>query len=155
MISTSIGTNESSFPFYLVSLETDGGGDHKPRHIRNQLALFGLFLLGNMDKLNVARVCPGVYFLNISNRAMDFLNIGLSGLTLKSNVQVGDEFLIGEVIGKVSSMKLVRKYVQDYDTDLPFTVFILEHCLGRNVDVDARTSMDEPDFINEDGGNEE
>ena len=101
VISTSIGTNESSFPFYLVSLYTDGGGDHKPRHIRNQLALFGLFLLGNMDKLNVARVCPGIYFLNISNRAMDFLNIGLSGLTLKSNVQVGDEFLIGEFIGKV------------------------------------------------------
>ena len=51
-------------------------------------------------------------------------------------------------------MKLVRKAVQDYDTELLFTIFILEHCLGRNVDVDDRTSMDEPEFISEDGGNE-
>ena len=41
---TSIGTNESLCPFYLVGLEIDGVGDHNHKHFRNQLALFGLFI---------------------------------------------------------------------------------------------------------------
>ena len=57
-----IGTNESLWKFYLVGLETDGGGDHKHKHVQNKLALFGLFLLGNMDKINMTRGCPGLYF---------------------------------------------------------------------------------------------
>ena len=57
--STSIDTNESSCPFYLVGLETDGGGD---KHVQNNIALFGPFILVNMDKLNVTRVCPVIYF---------------------------------------------------------------------------------------------
>ena len=87
---TSIDTNESLFPLYLVGLEIDGGSDHNHKHVRNQLALFGLFILRNMDKLNVTRGYPGLSFLNTSERAMDFLNIGLSGFALKSNVQVVD-----------------------------------------------------------------
>ena len=55
---TSIGTNESSRPFYLVGLDTDGGGDHNHKHVQNQLALFDLVLLGNMDKLNMTRGYP-------------------------------------------------------------------------------------------------
>ena len=49
--------------------------------------------------------CLGIYFHNTSKRAMDFLNIRLSSLALKSNVQVGDKFFMGEVIGVASLMK--------------------------------------------------
>ena len=42
---TIIGTNESSFPFYLVGLETYFGGDHSHNHFLNQIALSGLFIL--------------------------------------------------------------------------------------------------------------
>ena len=89
----------------MVGLETDGDGDHKQKHVQNQIALFGLFILGNMDKINMIRVCPGIYFLNTAERAMDFMNIGLYGLMLKSNVQVGYELLMDEVIGRASLMK--------------------------------------------------
>ena len=45
-----------------------------------------------------------VFFsLNTAEKAMDLLNIGisvLSGLPLKSNVQIGHTFLMYEVIGK-------------------------------------------------------
>ena len=75
---------------------------------------------------------------------MAFLDIGLSGLALKSNVQIGDEFFMDEVIGKESSMKSVRSAVQDYGTDLPLDISFLEHRLGSNVDVSASTSTDEP-----------
>ena len=74
----SIGTNLSSCTFYLVGLETDGGGNHNHKHVRNQLALFGLFLLGDMEKLNVTRSLPGIYFLNTAERDIALFNIGLS-----------------------------------------------------------------------------
>ena len=97
---TSIGTNESSCTLYLVGLETDGGGNNYHKHVQNQIALFSLFILGNMDKLKVTRVCPGVSFLNTSERAMALLNIDLSGLVFKSNVRVVNELFMDEVIGK-------------------------------------------------------
>ena len=64
-----------------------------------------------MDKLNVTSGCPGIYSINIAERDMGLLNIDISGLELKSNVQVGDKFLVGEVIGKASLMKSVRAAV--------------------------------------------
>ena len=53
VVRTSTGTNESSFTLCLVGLDTDGGGDHNHKHVQNQLALFGLSVLRNMDKINV------------------------------------------------------------------------------------------------------
>ena len=102
---TSIGTNESSCPFYLVGLETDDGGDHNHNHVLNKLALFGRILLGNMDKLNVTRGFPGISFLNTAEGGMALLNIGISGILLKSNIQVGKKILMDEVIGKSLSIK--------------------------------------------------
>ena len=61
---TSIDTNESLYPVYLVIFETDGGGDHNHKHVRNQIDLFGLFLSENMDNINMTRGCPGIYFIN-------------------------------------------------------------------------------------------
>ena len=101
---TSIGTNESSFPFYLVGLETDDGGDHNHNHVLNKLPLFGRNILGNMYKLNVTRGFPGISFLDTSEGGMALLNIGISGLSLNSNVQVCNKFLMYEVIGKTLLM---------------------------------------------------
>ena len=100
VMKTRIGTNQSLCPFYLVGLETDGGDNHTHKNVQNQPALFGLFLLGNIDKLSMTRGCPDLYFLNTAERAMDFMNIGLSGLELMSNVQVGDALLMNVIIGK-------------------------------------------------------
>ena len=61
---TSIGTNESSCPFYLVVLEIDDDCNHNHKHVLNKLALFSRILLGNMYKLNVTRGFPGISFLN-------------------------------------------------------------------------------------------
>ena len=113
---TIIDTNESLYPGYLVILETDGGGDHNHKNIRKKLAPFGLLILGIMHKLNVTCGFPGLSFINTSKRAMSLLNIGLSGHVLKSNVQVGHELLMYEVIWNATSMKSVRAGVQEYDT---------------------------------------
>ena len=86
---------------------------------------------------------------------MALLNIGLSGHALKSNVQVGDELLMYQVISKASLMKSVRADVQEYDTELPLAIYVLERRLGRNVDVPASTSTDDPELITEDGDEEE
>ena len=91
---------------------------------------------------------PGLSFLNTSERAMYLLNICLCGLVLKSNVQVGDEFLMDDFIGNASSMRLLRESVQEYDTELPLDIAVLERRLGRNVA--ASTSMDDPAVITED-----
>ena len=48
-----------------------------------------------------------------------------------------------EVIGKASSMKSVRGYVQEYGTYLPLDIAVLDIRLGCNVDVAASTSTDE------------
>ena len=94
--------------------------------------------------------CPGIYFLNTAKRAMDLMNIGIYVLTLKSNVQVGDEFLMGEVIGNASSIKSAREYVQEYDTELPLAISVLDRHLGHNVDFSASTSTYEPAVITKD-----
>ena len=94
-------------------------------------------------------------FINIATRAMTFLNIGISVLAVKSNVQAGSAFLMYEVIINVSSMKSLRAAVQEYDTDLPLYIAILGRRLGRNLDVSASTSTDEPAVITEDGNEKE
>ena len=86
---------------------------------------------------------------------MDFLNIGLSGLALNSNMQVEDEFLMDEVIGNASLMKSMRAAVQDYGTDLPLAIAVLEHCLGRNVYVATSNSTNKPEVITENGNDKE
>ena len=86
---------------------------------------------------------------------MALLNIGLSGHALKSNVQVGDELLMYQVISKASLMKSVRADVQEYDTELPLAIAILECRFGRNVDVAISTSTDVPAVITEDEDDEE
>ena len=79
---------------YLVVLDICGNGNHNHKHFLNHLDLFGIFIFGNMEKINVTRGFPGISFLHTDKRSMAFLNIGISGLALKSHVQVGDELLM-------------------------------------------------------------
>ena len=103
----------------------------------------------------MARGFPGLYFLNAVERTMDFLTIGISGIELKSNVQLGNELLMYKVTGKESSTKSARVAVQEYDTELTLVVAVLYICLGCNVDIATSTSTDEPEVITEDGYEEE
>ena len=52
-------------------------------------------------------------------------------------------------------MKSARASVQEYETDLPLDISVLEPRLGRNVYVAASTSTYEPAVIPEDGDDEE
>ena len=52
-------------------------------------------------------------------------------------------------------MESVRADVQEYDTEIPLNVAVLERHLGRNVYVAASTSTDDPEVITEDGNDEE
>ena len=63
--------------------------------------------------------------------------------------------MMDEFIGKTSSMKLQRGPVQEYDTELPLSIAVLECRLGLNVDVVASTSTDESEVITEYGDDEE
>ena len=67
-----IGSNESLCPFHLVGLETDVRGNHNHKQVRNQIAIFGLFLLGNTDKINMTYGCPSLPFIHTAERAMAF-----------------------------------------------------------------------------------
>ena len=86
---------------------------------------------------------------------MYLLNIGLSGLALRSNIQVGYEFLMDEVIGNAPLMKSVRAAVREYGTEVPLTISVLEHNLGRNVYVATSNSTNKPEVITENGNDKE
>ena len=45
---------------YISLLECDGGIDHNMNFVSNQVSLFGLFFVGNTDKLILIRGCPGL-----------------------------------------------------------------------------------------------
>ena len=55
---------------HLVLMECDGGADHNLTFLFNQLVLFCLFLVGNMDKINATRGTPGLSYLNVAERLM-------------------------------------------------------------------------------------
>ena len=67
---------------YLFIVECDGGPNHNVYHLANQISLFALLLVVNMDKLVSTRSFPGLYYLNTAEQAMAILNVGLSGLEL-------------------------------------------------------------------------
>ena len=59
--------SEKSFLPYLVLIECDGGPDHNLTFLINQIALVGVFLLGEMDKLVATRGCPGLVCSNLNS----------------------------------------------------------------------------------------
>ena len=60
-----------------------------------------------------------------------------------------------EVIDNASFLKSVRASVQEYDTEIPLAIDVLERRLGRNVDVADSNSTDEPAVTTEDVNDEE
>ena len=79
------------------------------------------------------------------------MNISLSGLEFKSNVQVDDELLMDGVIDKASSIKPMMEAVREYDAEINLAIAVLERHLGCNIYVASNTSTDEPAVITEDG----
>ena len=67
---------------YMVLIECDGGPDHNLTFLYNQLALFGLFLIGGMDKLVATRGCPGLSYLNTTKWPMSLLKYWCPSLSL-------------------------------------------------------------------------
>ena len=49
---------------YLFIVECDGGPNHNVYHLANQISLFVLLPVGNMDKLVETLSCPGLSYLN-------------------------------------------------------------------------------------------
>ena len=77
--------------------------------------MFGLFLVGNMDKLVATRVCTGLSYLNTVKQAMAILNIGLSGIEISIDPNTEEQFLSKFLKGAMS-MKTVRQYIDNNDT---------------------------------------
>lgn len=125
----------SSMPYYVL-IECDGGPDHNITFLSNQIAAFALFLVGNMDKLDILRCCPGLSFLCTTERAMSILNLGLSNLSLMISPD-SPEFLLKDVLARASSMKAVRSAVAQYDQELPLALDALERKLKAMVETEA------------------
>ncbi len=111
------------------------------------MALFGLFLICNVDKMTATRCCPGLSFLNIVERAMSLVNMGISSLALAIDPDA-DKFLVEEVIKGMSSMKNVRDSIADYDEAVEVAIQILERQLNQ-------LSAVNEEFVNEESVNEE
>ena len=91
--------------------------------------MLSLLFLGNTNNINVTRAYPGFSFLNTIEMSMSLLNIGLSGLSLQSVVEVGNKFLMNEICVGILSIKLVRQVVNDYDKELPLPINTLNRCM--------------------------
>ena len=114
---------------YRVLLECDGGPDHNLTHLHNQLALVGLFLEGNMDKLDATRGTPGLSYLNVGERPMSLLNLGLSSLSLIIGPDAGKWLL--DILSNVSSMKGMCNRLREYDDIIPHVIEALERRVAR------------------------
>ena len=131
---------------YILHIETDGGPDHNFTFLRNTMALFGLFLTCNVDKMTATRCCPGLSFLNIVERAMSLINMGISSLSLAIDPNAA-KFLVDEVMKGMSSMKNVRESIADYDEAVQVAIQILERQLSKmsSVNEESTSNSEEPD----------
>ncbi len=77
-------SNPKSYAETLCALvlQTDGGSDHNIKFLRTKLALMSLFQKLDVDRFVVLRGAPYGSFLNVAERAMSLLNIGLQNVAL-------------------------------------------------------------------------
>jgi hypothetical protein len=77
-------SNPKSYAETLCALvlQTDGGSDHNIKFLRTKLALISLFQKLDVDHFVVLRGAPYGSFLNVAERAMSLLNIGLQNVAL-------------------------------------------------------------------------
>ena len=66
----------------VLVLQTDGGPDHNITFLRTKLALISLFLSLGLDHFVAIRGAPFGSYLNVVERSMSLLNIGLQNLAL-------------------------------------------------------------------------
>ena len=66
-----------------VSHQSDGGPDRNLTFLRTKLALFAAYKLLNLDILIATRCAPGQSYLNVAERTMSLLNIGLQHVAIK------------------------------------------------------------------------
>ena len=84
-----------------------------------------LFLLGNMYRLVMVRGFPQLSFLNLVEREMEILNVGLVGLALCLKRDV--TLCFGKILRKYGSLSQTRLVVSDYDTECGVDISIIEH----------------------------
>ena len=61
----------------ILTIITDGGGDHNVTHAPVQVALICLFFHLNVDMLVAMRTCPTQSWTNVAERVMSILNLAL------------------------------------------------------------------------------
>ena len=61
----------------ILTIVTDGGGDHNVTHAPVQVALICLFFHLNVDMLVAMRTCPTQSWTNVAERVMSILNFAL------------------------------------------------------------------------------
>lgn len=138
-------STKSSFP-YSVLIEADGGPDHNLTFLSNKIALLGLFLIGNMDKLTATRGCPGLSYLNTAERAMANLNIGLSCLSLSLDPNM-DKWLYDNILKSATTMKATRKNILEYDEEKQIAIDILERRCQKQGNVSIPEENDSDDVL--------
>lgn len=115
--------NHNERPYHDL-VEVDGGPDHNITHMQVQPHMFGIFLIGGMDKLDILRGYPGLSFLNPAEQVMSILNLGLANMALQIN-QYTLIWLDGLLKG-VQSMAVVRCEIYAYDAELPKVIAYLQ-----------------------------
>jgi len=66
-----------------LSIQADGGPDRNLSFLRTKLALLAAFKTLDLDILIATRCAPGQSYLNVAERAMSLLNIGLQHVSIK------------------------------------------------------------------------
>ena len=93
----------------VLLLQTDGGPDHNLKFLRTKLALIALFNALGVDHLVALRGAPHGSYLNVVERCMSLLNLGLQNLALKRR-EMPD--WAEEAVANAGSMNGVRKVVE-------------------------------------------
>lgn len=114
---------------YSIIMEANGGPDHNLIFFSNQISLFGIFLLLEIDSLKVFCGCSSLLYLNTTERAMPSINIQLSCLALKLAHNT-DAWLHEDIIASCLIMKAARSAINQYDKEFLVAVQVLERCLA-------------------------
>lgn len=89
----------------LLLLQTDGGPDHNLNFLRSRLALMGMFLLLDVDAMDILRGAPRGSALNTVERCMAILNFALCDIALMRGIMSA---WAEALVANLNSMKEVR-----------------------------------------------
>ena len=114
-----------------LSIQADGGPDRNLCFLRTKLALLAAFKTLNLDILIATRCAPGQSYLNVAERAMLLLNIGLQHVS----IQMGDmpEWL-HELLDKCPSMAETRTHCSKLISDVELLLEQRSRCSSSTSD---------------------